>query len=115
MVLRSDDETVTRKLLDYVGHNETIGQWGAFSGWYFETPDEIHVPYDDVEIPTPVGPAPAWLVPSVQGAAHDDKNWAVVVHGRGTNRSETAPRAARAAGSGHHLAPRLVPQRRRRP
>ncbi|MGO1411584.1 MAG: alpha/beta hydrolase family protein [Microbacterium sp.] len=88
VVLRSDDETVTRKLLTHVGHNETIGQWGAFSGWYFETPDEIHVPYDDVEIPTPVGPAPAWLVPSVQGAAHDE-TWAVVVHGRGTNRSET--------------------------
>ncbi len=88
VVLRADRETVTRKLLTHVGRDEQIGQWGAFSGWYFESPDELHVPFEDVEIATPVGAAPAWVVPSVDPAA-DGSVWAVVVHGRGTNRSET--------------------------
>lgn len=87
-VLRADRETVTRKLLTHVGRDARIGRWAAFSGWYFESPEELHVPYQDVEIATPVGLAPAWLVPSTDGAVGDDV-WAVVVHGRGTNRAET--------------------------
>ena len=39
-------------------------------------------PFDDVEVPTPLGPAPAWLVP----AAGD--TWVIAVHGRGGSRRE---------------------------
>ncbi|WP_261163761.1 alpha/beta hydrolase [Microbacterium sp. Marseille-Q6965] len=89
-VLRSDEETVTRKLLTHIGRGASIAQAAAFSGWYFESPAELHVPYRDVEIATPVGASPAWLVPA--GVGDDDGTgevWAVVVHGRGTQRAET--------------------------
>lgn len=82
-VLRADGASVTRKLLTQIGAGEDIGRWGRFSGWYFASPDELHLPYDDVPIPTPVGPAPAWLVP-----AEGSDTWAIVVHGRGGTRSE---------------------------
>jgi len=87
-VLRSDERTVTRKLLTHVGRSDDIGQWGAFSGWYFETPDEARVRSDEVEIDTPVGTAPAWLVPA-QADSPRASTWVIAVHGRGTNRTET--------------------------
>jgi len=88
-VLRSDDDSVTRKLLTHIGRDARIGRYAAFSGWYFETPAELHVPYEEVDIPTDVGPAPAWLVPAGVGEGGTGETWAVIVHGRGTNRSET--------------------------
>lgn len=86
-VLRADEDSVTRKLLTHIGRDYRIGKPAAFSGWYFESPAELHVPYEDVDITTPVGPAPAWLVPSGLADA-GGQTWAILVHGRGTNRAE---------------------------
>lgn len=38
--------------------------------------------FEDVAVPTPLGPMPAWLVPAAGGGT-----WAVVVHGRGGTRA----------------------------
>jgi alpha-beta hydrolase superfamily lysophospholipase len=88
-VLRSDDETVIRKLLTHIGRGASIGRPAAFSGWYFESPAELHVPYREVEVTTLIGDAPAWLVPAGVGEESTGETWAVVVHGRGTQRAET--------------------------
>jgi dienelactone hydrolase len=43
------------------------------------------VPFENVVIDTPVGPAPAWLIP----ATKPSDRWLIGVHGRGVRRQET--------------------------
>ncbi|UOQ88975.1 alpha/beta hydrolase [Agromyces endophyticus] len=57
---------------------------GRIDGWYFLGPWELDLPYRDVVVQTPLGPAPAWSVPA---AAPTDR-WVVQVHGRGAKRHE---------------------------
>ncbi|GAA2222103.1 lysophospholipase [Herbiconiux moechotypicola] len=59
---------------------------GRISGWYYIHPRELGVPVDEVEVFTPVGPAPAWLVPAVDRSS---TRWVIQVHGRGVRRGET--------------------------
>jgi alpha-beta hydrolase superfamily lysophospholipase len=40
--------------------------------------------FEDIRVPTPLGPMPAWMVPASDG---DSGIWAVVVHGRGGTRA----------------------------
>jgi len=42
----------------------------------------LDMPFEDVRIPSSVGPLPAWLVPG------SDSTWAVLVHGRAATRAE---------------------------
>jgi alpha-beta hydrolase superfamily lysophospholipase len=83
-VLAQDGRSVTRKLLSHIDAATRVGPLGSFSGWYFDEPDQLHLPYSDELIPTPVGLAPAWLFSAGRG-----DTWAVLVHGRGTTRAET--------------------------
>jgi len=83
-VLSSDATSVTRKLLTHVGAGEQLAPDAAFSGWYFDSPDELHVPYRSELIGSSVGPCPAWVFP----AEVDTDVWVVQVHGRGTTRAE---------------------------
>ena len=57
---------------------------GRFSGWFYLTPGDLHVPVQDVVVETQLGPAPAWFIPAV-GAT--DK-WVIGVHGRAVRREE---------------------------
>jgi alpha-beta hydrolase superfamily lysophospholipase len=82
-VLSEDAATVKRKLLTHVAPNSKLGADAAFSGWYYERPDELHLPYTPELIGSAVGPCPAWLFP-----AGDSTTWVIQVHGRGTTRSE---------------------------
>ena len=59
---------------------------GRLSGWFHLSPRDLPYPYRDVTIETPLGPAPAWLVPAEGGPA---KRWVINVHGRAVRRSET--------------------------
>ncbi|HEY2665381.1 MAG TPA: peptidase [Actinomycetota bacterium] len=46
--------------------------------------------FEEIGVPTPLGPMPAWLVPSIRGrsgAGAGAGTWAVVVHGRGGSRA----------------------------
>jgi uncharacterized protein len=83
-VLAEDEGTVKRKLLTHVGPGSHLGPDAAFSGWYFDTPDQLHLPYRNELIGSSVGPCPAWIFP----AAIDSDLWVVQVHGRGTTRAE---------------------------
>lgn len=69
---------------------------GRIDGWYHLGPWELEVPYEDVVVETPLGPAPAWWIP----ADGPSDRWVVQVHGRGAKRHEAlrAVDAARAAG-----------------
>lgn len=84
-VLTSDSDTVVRKLLTEIDRGDTIAPDAAFSGWYFAGPEEMHLPFERITVPTSLGHCPAWLFP----AAGDTDVWAVHVHGRGTTRAES--------------------------
>ncbi|MFS0867463.1 alpha/beta hydrolase family protein [Microbacterium sp. 179-B 1A2 NHS] len=84
-VLTADDATVTRKLLTQIGADDRLSGAAAFSGWYFTRPEELHLPFESISVPTSLGPAPAWVFP----APAPTDVWAIHVHGRGTTRSES--------------------------
>lgn len=82
-VLAEDDTSVKRKLLTHVGPTASLSPDAAFSGWYYDSPDELHLDYSPELIGSTVGPCPAWLFP-----AGDGDVWVIQVHGRGTTRAE---------------------------
>lgn len=83
-VLASDDRTVKRKLLTEIDNETRIAPRAAFSSWYFDAPEQLHVKFESIQITTSVGRCPAWLFP----ASGDADTWVVHVHGRGTTRAE---------------------------
>ncbi len=87
-VLSSDERTVKRKLLTQVDGDMQLSAEAAFSGWYFQRPEELHLPFTTEQIPTAVGPCPAWLFPGAKTASDAADTWAIQIHGRGANRSE---------------------------
>jgi alpha-beta hydrolase superfamily lysophospholipase len=95
-VLGTTDTTVTRRIIAIDAGDPTTARRGRWGGWFYLTPGELDVPVEDVDIPTPNGPAPAWVVRADDPAAP----WAVLVHGRGVTRAETirAVPVFRAAG-----------------
>jgi alpha-beta hydrolase superfamily lysophospholipase len=85
-IVSSDDDTVTRRVLG-VDFGDLAGACrGRLSGWFHLSPRDLGFPYRDVTIETPLGPAPAWLVPAPGAPA---KRWVINVHGRAVRRSET--------------------------
>lgn len=83
-VLAETDTTVKRKLLTQVGLQAELGAEAAFSGWYYQRPEELHLPFRDVQVPSALGPCPAWEFP----AEGDADTWVIQIHGRGTTRAE---------------------------
>lgn len=82
-VLSEDGASVKRKLLTHVGTDARLAAEAAFSGWYYDRPEQLHLPFTPELIGSGVGPCPAWLFP-----AGDGEVWVIQVHGRGTNRAE---------------------------
>ncbi|MFT4234189.1 MAG: alpha/beta fold hydrolase [Microbacterium sp.] len=85
-VLGESDGQVRRKLLTRVDGATHIGERARFSGWYWHNAAELHIPYSNEVVPTPLGPAPAWLFP---GEGPNASTWVIATHGRGTRRAET--------------------------
>jgi len=83
-VLSEDATTVTRKLLTHVPADATLAPRAAFSGWYYDDPGQLHLPYTAELVGGPLGPCPAWLFPAEQPTG----TWVIQVHGRGTTRAE---------------------------
>ncbi|MGK3952892.1 alpha/beta hydrolase family protein [Microbacterium sp. I2] len=82
-VLSESETSVTRKLLTHVGTDARLAPDAAFSGWYFDRPEQLHLPFTSELIGATVGPCPAWVFP-----AGDGDVWVIQVHGRGTTRAE---------------------------
>lgn len=80
-VLAEDESSVTRKLLTEVDDDMRIARDAAFSGWYFDRPEQLNLPFQPELIASTIGPCPAWLFPG-------DDTWAIHVHGRGAARAE---------------------------
>ncbi|MFC4137145.1 MULTISPECIES: S9 family peptidase [unclassified Microbacterium] len=91
-VLSADQRKVRRKLLTQIDVGAKVDRGAAFSGWYYSSPAELHLPYETVLIGSPAGPCPAWLFPAAADAAASDSpasdTWVIQVHGRGTTRAE---------------------------
>jgi pimeloyl-ACP methyl ester carboxylesterase len=81
-VLSADATRVRRKLLTQIETGATIDRAAGFSGWYYSTPSELHLPWENVLIGSPAGPCPAWLFPG------ESSTWVIQVHGRGVTRAE---------------------------
>jgi hypothetical protein len=84
-ILEQDPRTVTRSVeVPDFGDLEDARR-GRFNGWYFLSPAAMGLDYEDVDIATPLGDAPAWLIPA---AKPDAKRWMIGVHGRAVRRQE---------------------------
>ncbi|MGN7950011.1 alpha/beta hydrolase family protein [Microbacterium sp. 22215] len=81
-VLSADATTVRRKLLTQIEPGARVDRTAAFSGWYYATPSELHLRWENVLIGSPAGPCPAWFFPA------ESSTWVVQVHGRGVTRAE---------------------------
>jgi alpha-beta hydrolase superfamily lysophospholipase len=77
--------TVTRELIDVDFGDIERARRGRMSGWFYVRPRDLELPYQNVEVDTQLGEAPAWLFP----AEVDTGKWVIQVHGRGVRRTET--------------------------
>ena len=81
-VLSADAKSVRRKLLTKIEPGAQIDRAAGFSGWYYSSPTELHLPWEPVLIGSPAGPCPAWFFPAASST------WVIQVHGRGVTRAE---------------------------
>lgn len=84
-VLTVTDRTVTRRL-EAVDRGQLAGvDRCRLSGWYYDRPQELGVPFEEVQVRSELGECPAWLFP----AAVSTRRWVIQVHGRAVTRAET--------------------------
>ncbi|MBO0979109.1 S9 family peptidase [Microbacterium sp. SD291] len=81
-VLSADATTVRRKLLTQIEPGARVDRDATFSGWYYSSPSELHLRWENLLIGSPAGPCPAWLFPA------ESTTWVIQVHGRGASRAE---------------------------
>ena len=88
--------TVTRVVEEVYSGDLLRATRGFWSGTVYPDPGAAGLPFEEVEIPIEVGPAPCWVVPAEGGATPEGERprvlpgpWAIMVHGRGANRMET--------------------------
>jgi alpha-beta hydrolase superfamily lysophospholipase len=97
-IIAQDERTVRRRVLGVDFGDLAAARRGRLSGWFVLSPRDLPFPYRDVSVRTPLGPAPAWLVPAEGGAS---KRWVINVHGRAVRRSETLRAIAPFRASGY--------------
>lgn len=81
-VLSADAHSVRRKLMTQIEPGAQVDREARFSGWYYASPSELHLPSENVLIGSPAGPCPAWYFPA------ESSTWVIQVHGRGATRAE---------------------------
>lgn len=85
-VLEQDRRVVWRALDRVDSGNLAAAQWGAWSGYVYTAPHQLALPWHDVAIPAPNGPAPAWCFPAT-GTQRPAATWAIHIHGLGSTRA----------------------------
>ncbi|KNH21183.1 hypothetical protein ACU18_03230 [Arthrobacter sp. ZBG10] len=83
-----DRSTVTRAVERVDSGDLKLASAGIWSGYVYSKPEQLGVPYEDVEIPVENGIAPAWRFdppPSVEASGA----WAIHIHGMGGKRAGT--------------------------
>ncbi|WP_350352247.1 alpha/beta fold hydrolase [Microbacterium sp. A8/3-1] len=81
-VLGVDVTSVRRKLLTKIETGARVDRGAGFSGYYYSSPSELHLSWQNVLIGSPAGPCPAWFFPAASST------WVIQVHGRGATRVE---------------------------
>lgn len=103
-VVSRSSETVTRTLLRTQRGELAVGDRTRFNGWIYAHPNELGLPWADIELLTPLGAAPAWIVGTDpernHGALAHNTKWAIHIHGRSATRAETLRGVGIAAGLG---------------
>lgn len=84
-ILAETSTAVTRRLLTVDFGDLAGARRGRISGWFYLSPRELGLPFEDVEVQTELGPAPAWYIP----AETRSNRWMIGVHGRAVRRAET--------------------------
>jgi alpha-beta hydrolase superfamily lysophospholipase len=85
-VLSSTRVSVTRELLGVDFGDLATAVRARIGGWFYLSPEALGLPYSDVTITTPVGPAPGWVIPAAEAAPAG--LWMIGVHGRGVRKAE---------------------------
>ena len=89
-VLEADRTRVVRSLLS--GPRPPVGTDAALDACTFDPdPSALGLAFTEVDIAAPLGPCPAWFVPTEEGTATEDHGadtWALLVHGRGGTRRD---------------------------
>ena len=98
-VLGEDPRTVTRRIEAVDFGRLDRARTGRLSGWVHLGPWETAPEYEDVLVRTPLGPAPAWVVPGGEDGG-PSSDWVVQVHGRGAKRHEGLRAVAPARDAG---------------
>jgi pimeloyl-ACP methyl ester carboxylesterase len=84
-ILSYTPDTVTRQLLGVDFGDLASALRARLSGWFYLSPADLGLAFEDVEVQTELGAAPAWYVP----AATPSTTWMIGVHGRAVRRQET--------------------------
>jgi uncharacterized protein len=80
-IIKTDDDTVIRRLNNVRGYLEPGTEAGFDSSVYSGNPREGRgLPFRSIAFPDPLGAMPAWLIPSTS------RTWAIVVHGMNDDR-----------------------------
>ena len=83
-ILSYTPDTVTRQLLGVDIGTLDGARRGRFSGWFYLSPADLGVPFENVEVHTELGEAPAWFIPTEKATSR----WMIGVHGRAVRRPE---------------------------
>ena len=97
-IVATDRLGVTRELISVDFGDLVNARRGRFSGWFWLSPRALGLPYENVTVPTPLGPAPAWYLP----AGEESDRWVIQVHGRAVRKAETLRAVAPFRDSGYH-------------
>lgn len=83
-IVDRDAVSVTRRVLSVDFGDLASARRARLSGWFFLGPADLGHPFEEVAVPTELGPAPAWLIPAEAGS----DRWVIGVHGRAVTRRE---------------------------
>jgi alpha-beta hydrolase superfamily lysophospholipase len=84
-IIEMDARSVTRSVEPADFGDLEAAHHGRFNGWFYLSPADLGLPFDELQIGTPLGDAPAWLVPAPDPTSN---RWMIGVHGRGVRRQE---------------------------
>ncbi|GAA1670551.1 hypothetical protein GCM10009830_15610 [Glycomyces endophyticus] len=83
-VVDQDEDSVTRALEGELAGDLAAGEMVRIDTYaYRGTPAALGIDFEEVQIPTGLGDAPAWLMPA------ERTTWVIGVHGRNASREET--------------------------
>ncbi|MGO4186819.1 alpha/beta hydrolase [Pseudarthrobacter sp. TAF60_1] len=78
--------TVTRRVERVDSGDLQAAKAGIWSGYVYPTPEQLGLPYSDVQIPVENGVAPAWKFAPGQASGHSS-TWAIHIHGLGGSKA----------------------------